>query len=287
MTSQLLAKRLYEDREQTGDIVFIVDSERFHAHKCILAALSPKYKTQFYGSRPDNGEILVANIKAAAFKEFIKFFYGRSAKLTFENITEILNLAKQCLVTRFVDKCGVFLNESLNKNNVCWMYRLAILYELKSVRTACEANIRALAPKMFKSADFLRCEQNVLVEILKIEPMNCDEWELLKGCMSWAESACARNNLSSKVAANLRSVLGSAVGQIRFKAINLREFTKFNAVYTGFFSLEEFQEITNIIANLTDFKSKTFNQRSRKRPADSSDSDSDTVSPSEESDYSS
>lgn len=288
MTSQYLAKRLYEDREKTGDVVFIVDSERIYAHKNVLAALSPKYKAQFYGSRPDTGEIFVTNISAGAFKEFIHMFYARSAKLTLENITEILNLAKQCLVDRFVDKCGIFLKESLNKNNVCWIYRLAILYEIKSVRTACEANIRSLIPKMFKNVDFLRCDQNVLVEILKIEPINCDEWKLLKGCIAWAEAACVRNHLNSNSPANLRTVLGSAMGQIRFNALNIQQFTKFNAMYRGFFSLEEFQEITNIIANLKDFNSKTFNQRSRKRPADDmTDTESDTSSSSEGSDYSS
>lgn len=269
-------------------MVFIVDSQRIYAHKCILAALSPKYKTQFYGSRPDNGEIFVPNISAGAFKEFIQLFYARSAKFTLENITEILNLAKQCLVDRFVDKCSVFLKESLNKNNVCSIYRLAILYELENLRTACEANIRSLIPKMFKTADFLRCDQNVLVEMLKIEAMNCDEWELLKGSIAWAEAACVRNHLNSNSPANLRTVLGSAIGQIRFNALNIQQFTKFNAMYRGFFSLEEFQEITNIIANLKDFNSKTFNQRSRKRPAeDISETESDTSSSSDDSDYSS
>lgn len=288
-TLTALAKRLYEDREQTGDIVFIVHSERIHAHRCILAALSPKYKTQFYGSQPDGGEIVVSDITAEAFKIFIRFFYGKSTNLTLENITEILNLAKLCLVDRFVDKCSSFLKESINSNNLCWVYRLAILYDLKFVRTSCEANIRSSIPRMFKTNDFLRCGQNVLIQILKIEPINCDEWEILKGCTAWAQAECQRKGLDINKPANLRTVLGPAIDQIRFSSLNINQFAKFNASYKGFFTLEEFQEITNIIANLKDFKSKKFNQRSRKRPAsiEITTTDSDATTTSEDTDYSS
>lgn len=288
-TLTALAKRLYEDREQTGDIVFIVDSERIHAHRCILAALSPKYKTQFYGSQPDGGEIIVSDISAEAFKVFIRFFYGKSTNLSLENITEILNLAKQCLVDRFVEKCSTFLKESINVNNLCWVYRLAILYDLKWVRTACEGNIRSSIPRMFKSNDFLRCEQNVLIHILKIEPMNCDEWEILKGCIAWAQAECLRKSMDINNPAKLRAVLGPAIDQIRFNSLNINQFAKFNAMYKGFFTLNEFEEIINIIANLKDFKSKRFNQRSRKRPAsvEVTTTDSDASTSSEDSDYSS
>lgn len=288
-TLTALAKRLYEDREQTGDIVFVVDSERIQAHRCILAALSPKYKAQFYGSQPDGGEIVVSDISTEAFKIFIRFFYGKSTNLSLENITEILNLAKQCLVERFVDKCSTFLKESISANNLCWIYRLAILYDLKSVRTACESNIRSSIPRMFKTNDFLRCQQNVLIQILKIEPINCDEWEILKGSIAWAQAECIRKGWSVIDPGNLRAVLGPAIDHIRFNSFTINQFAKFNASYKGFFSLEEFQEITNIIANLKDFKSKKFNQRSRKRPAsiDITTTETDSTTSSEDSDYSS
>lgn len=64
----------------------------------ILAALSPKYKVQFYGSNPDKGEICIGNVSAAAFKEFLQFFYEKSVHLTVENIELMLVLAKQSLV---------------------------------------------------------------------------------------------------------------------------------------------------------------------------------------------
>lgn len=293
MSSRLLKKRLYEDREQTGDVVFIVDTERIHAHKCILAALSPKYKTQFYGSHPDTGDVLVTDISAPAFKEYIQFFYGRTVKFTSENILQILNLAKECLVDHLLKACSTFLLESLSDNNVCWTYRLAILYDLKFLRISCEVRIRSMVPRMFKNADFLRCEQNVLIEILKIDPINCEEWDILKGCIGWAQYSCERNRLSTKVAANLRTALGPAITEIRFNSLSIEQFAKFNSMYKGFFSLEEFREITNIIANLKPFKSTKFNQRSRKRPPPSdissseSSSSEEMLSTSEESDTSS
>lgn len=80
----------------------------------ILAALSPKYKVQFYGSNPDKGEICIGNV-AAAFKEFLQFFYEKSVHLTVENIELMLVLAEQSLVDEFVEKCIDFLKEAITK----------------------------------------------------------------------------------------------------------------------------------------------------------------------------
>lgn len=41
-------KELWKDHGATGDVKFIVESEKISAHRNILAALSPKYKAQFY-----------------------------------------------------------------------------------------------------------------------------------------------------------------------------------------------------------------------------------------------
>lgn len=44
---------MFELRDKTGDITFNVGTKQIKAHKCVLAALSPKYMAQFYGEFGD------------------------------------------------------------------------------------------------------------------------------------------------------------------------------------------------------------------------------------------
>lgn len=50
-------ERLYLEKDETGDVTFVVESECIRAHRCVLAAVSPKYTVQFFGSNPDKDEI--------------------------------------------------------------------------------------------------------------------------------------------------------------------------------------------------------------------------------------
>lgn len=66
---------LYSDKNETGDAEFQVESEIVRAHRCVLAATSPKYKAQFYGLQAEEGRILLSDVSVSAFEEFLQFFY--------------------------------------------------------------------------------------------------------------------------------------------------------------------------------------------------------------------
>lgn len=264
-TAANLLKKLYSDREKTGDITFIVGSERIPAHRCVLAASSAKYEAQFYGSQPDVGDIYVEDVSAAAFEEFVKFFYSGESGLTLENIEEILNLAKQCLVIQFDLKCEIFLKDSMTEGNVCWTYQLAVSYDLKTVKNACEDMIGENVPKIFTSNDFLDIDLDILLRILDIEFLKCSEFQVLDGCIKWAGAKCDQKGLNGERGENLRAELGNAVSKIRFRSMNLQDFVKFHKTHAGFFSAEEFVEIISIISGIEEITSQNFNDTVRKK----------------------
>lgn len=263
---QLTATLLFAERENTGDAVFIIDSKRILAHRNVLAAFSPKYKAQFYGPQPEKGDIHIRDISANAFEEFIKFFYGETVNFTIENVESILDQAKQCLMNLLVYECELFLMRSLTGENLLWNYRLSLLYELETLLKVCVERIRMNVQKIFACEDFLRCDQNVLIHILSIEPLvDCKETDLFEGCMSWARAACRRKNINDKNPKNLRAQLNNVLDCICFGSFNIYKFVEINETYKGFFTPIEFIEIVNIIGDLRNFRSKHFNQRIRKR----------------------
>lgn len=82
--------------------------------------------------------------------------------------------------------------------NLCWGYRLALLYEIKTLREFCKQRISVNAKKLFATADFMQCDREVLLQILKVSTLNCSDIELLDACVSWAEAACQRKNVNDK-----------------------------------------------------------------------------------------
>lgn len=259
--NSVLQKKLYSDRKRRGDAVFIVESERIFAHRCVLAAISPKYDAQFYGGHADENEIEVPNASAAAFEDFIKFFYFGDIDLTPENIEEILYLANQSLVEKLINRCKLYLLTLLHTKNLCQIYKLSVLYTFKSIRRRCEERIVNNVPRLFAYNDFLECDHDTLRLILKTGLL-CNEIDILNGCISWARALCKRKNLI-ETSATLRAQLGSAIDDIHFRSMSIDEFGKFNIKHQGFFTVQEIDEINAIIANGEQSSLGKFNQKCR------------------------
>lgn len=256
-------KTLYSERDETGDVTFIVESESIRAHRCVLAAISPKYKTQFYSAQPDIGEIYVDHISADAFKEFLQFFYLKKVVLTTKNIEIVLNLAKESLVDAFVTICIKFLMKVVKLDNFFWTYQLAIAHDIEKLKKQCEEKIRTKARKIFKSNGFVDCDRNLLIQILKLNSLQCKETEIFDACIAWAKAACQRDGIDSENMENLHDMLSDVMAQIRFCSMTVEEFAAIHSKYNGFFTVDETKEIFYMIGKVPNFTSERFNQMAR------------------------
>lgn len=257
-------KCLFADKDETGDVCFIVESERIRAHRCVLAAISSKYKTQFYGSQPDMGDVKVTGSTASAFRKFIELFYLDEIELTTDDIEGVLDLAHQSLVNDFVELCEYFLCEITPAGNLFLGYRLAILYEIEELKDLCELLITKDTMNVFKSEDFIdNCDRNSLLGILKLDTLNCTETEAFDACIEWSKAACLRRNVDPKKAENLRFELDEVITQIRFGSMTIENFVVRQKNYGGIFSQDETNEIFYLIGQLKGFKSEKFNQTPR------------------------
>lgn len=265
LTAGQTMHQLYLDRNETGDITFCVDSQRIPAHRMVLAAKSPKYRAQFYGLLRDSHEISIPNVSAAAFNVFLQLFYRPTVDLTMENIRVVLDLAKQTLVDEFVESCANFLTDQLTATNLFELYEMAIFYDIKSLRWFCEQQISVNTMHIFASDDFLRCDRDVLCGILAIDALNCNEINVFAACIAWARVHCQRNRLEYWKPEILRAALGDAIDQIRFSSFNVAEFMETYKSLDGFFTVDEFSEIIQIIENMNDAAPQKLNRTLKKR----------------------
>lgn len=260
-------EELYNKRHKTGDITFVVGSERtkINAHRCVLAALSPKYEAQFFGPNPDCGEIHVPNVSAGAFNEFLQFFYQETVNLSIENIEAVLDLAEQSLVAEFVTDCERFLQSKTTPQNTCWAYGLAIKYNLEAFQSHCEQEIGMNIVQVFASDDFLHCDREMLLNILKMDSLRCTETDVVNACIAWARADCKQKKLDIGKPKNLRTVLGDAIYQIRFTSMQAQEFAALHKSLPDFFTNDEAIELFYIVSELDGFKSEKFNQNPRRK----------------------
>lgn len=259
---------LFAGRDETGDTIFVVQSQVIHAHRCVLAALSPKYKAQFYGAMPSTEIIKLKNVSPVAFMEFLQFFYVDEVTLTMENIECVIDLAQQSLVAEFVEECTKFLLEMVGIDKLVWCYRLSVLYQISRLQQFCEEQISMHITKVFKSAEFLECDCKILELILKLDQLTCKEVEVFEACISWARAACKSNCIDlhslAAGATHLREALGDAVFQIRFCTMSVEEFASLHKLYAGFFSTDESNEIIYGIGKVNDSsKPGLFNHKPR------------------------
>lgn len=265
LVKQTLGK-LYQNKDKRGDITFLVESEVIRAHRCVLAALSPTFKNQFYKelSKSNSNCMNVTDATASAFKEFLQFFYLERVTLTAENVRTVFELSKKSQVDEFANECVRYISQTVNMDNLCSTYNFAIVYDIKQLKELCEQKMSANTSTMFANKDFLECNHGVLINILKLNTFNCKETDVFHACIAWARAACKRNRKFGGNMAFLRAELDNAIYEIRFGCMKIEEFVTIHKAYEGFFTKDESIELMYMIGKLKEFKSKHFNQAERK-----------------------
>lgn len=107
---------------------------RVPAHKANLAGSSDVFRAIFYGDLKEPGDVHIQDSNDAAFMEFLQYFYLSKVKLTKANVVSVLHLGEKYDIEKCVIDCIQFLMETLDNENVCDRFGLAILYDNKEMQ---------------------------------------------------------------------------------------------------------------------------------------------------------
>lgn len=131
-----------------------------------------------------------------------------------------------------------------------------MLYKSSELKDFCESEIGANAKGVFATDDFMHCDREMLMQILKSNKLRCKEVELFDACIEWARAACEHKNIDATKVENLRLELGDAIYQVRFGSLTIDEFNVRHKSPEGFFTADESNEIFHMIGKSRDFESK-------------------------------
>lgn len=275
MSNALLNKDAFEASEmlylnsELADVHFIFntdgDVQKVPAHKLILAVLSPVFKRMFFGALKETGDVEIVDADIDEFTEFLQFFYLSKVTLTMENMKVVVQMADKYNISEYVfDVCATLLGQELALENLCWTYQLAVYLDHIELMKHCENKIICSPKEIFESETFKRIDKEILEHILNFH-FDCNESEILFGCLFWAASACKKAGLDEGKGENLKIELGDSLKAIRFIEMDTAKFTKFAVLLVGLFTAEEFKDIVSMQL-VSEYTPKIFNRYKRLYP---------------------
>lgn len=250
--------------EKKADFHFIFESangerERLPVHKLLLSA-SDVFEAMFNGKWKETAEATMEDTTAAAFKEFLQFFYFSRVKLTKEYVGAVMKLGHMYNVIHCVNACAQFMMNIMTDENVCWVYKYALTYSCEELKKYCEAVIGIYTKRVIKSESFLNCNREILNEIVKMDSLHCSEVELFDACMAWVKAAAQQDQLTVLI---VKAYLGKSFHEIRFGLIKLQEFAAIDSK-NDIFAIAEHKEIIQMIA-CEEYEPNIFSENRKKR----------------------
>ncbi|CAL5005186.1 unnamed protein product [Urochloa decumbens] len=141
------------------DVLFIVCGESFPAHRAVLAARSPVFKAELFGSMEEATmtSITLQDIEPAAFKIMLRFMYtdalpdNELRDCTIEMMQHLLAMADRYALDRLKHICAIKLWENVSVDTVASVLASAEAYNIPQLKSKCmdffamEKNFKAAA----------------------------------------------------------------------------------------------------------------------------------------------
>ncbi|GLT60977.1 hypothetical protein SLA2020_337140 [Shorea laevis] len=159
-----------------SDIIFNVAGEKFHAHKVVLAARSPVFRSKFFdGAEENEQEVVITDLEPKVFKALLHFIYRdtlsedvegvgssfSSVPSTSETLTaQLLAVADRYGLERLKLMCESHLCKDISVNSVSKMLALGDQYHAMELRAVCLKFAAQNLAAVMRSDDFEYLREN-------------------------------------------------------------------------------------------------------------------------------
>lgn len=241
-----LAAESYLDAE-TADVNFVFPIEqRVPAHKILLKFRSDVFNAMFYGQLKETGDVQIVDTTVDIFKEFLKIFYFDKPNIEMAYISGVLELVRKYNVAGCLDYFDNFLCKSATIDKFIWIYDLALEFEMPLTKSRCDKALYFHATEIFQSSAFLEMSYEMILRIVSLENLACDEYTIFSVCILWAQEVCHRSGLDNTDLLNLRLQLRDILYQIRFRSMDSEQLVNVIKNYHSLFTNDELADIALI-----------------------------------------
>lgn len=196
------------------------------AHKYVLAISSPVFFAMFHGGVAEQAkQIDLPDCNSECLTEFLRFIYYDELQITATSVLGVMYLAKKYLVLSLIRRCGQFLEERIDPNNVFETLIQARQFRVEELEKRCWFIVDLNTKQCLESPSFLELDCAAVKSLLRRETLRIEESELFEYCMRWAKNQCTREGLEPS-GNNLRSIMGDALFYLRFPVMTQKQFAE-------------------------------------------------------------
>lgn len=165
------------------------EEEKIPAHRLILAARSPVFRTMLFGTfvESQKQEIKIPDISARVFKLMLHYIYTDEITVDPSTIMGIVYAAKKYALAGLCEGCIAYLEESIAPDTVCNLLSQALLFTEDELAGMCMQFLRENVDILLKPDTPVDLSKQALIEIIKDDYVCLPEVAIFKLVMDWVD----------------------------------------------------------------------------------------------------
>uniref|UniRef100_A0A671LSE9 BTB domain-containing protein n=1 Tax=Sinocyclocheilus anshuiensis TaxID=1608454 RepID=A0A671LSE9_9TELE len=166
--------QLLRQDHELCDIVLRVGDAKIHAHKVVLASISPYFKAMFTGnlSEKETSEVEFQCVDEAALKAIVEYAYTGTVFISQETVETLLPAANLLQVKLVLKECCSFLESQLDAGNCIGISRFAETYGCHELCLSTSKFICQHFEEVCQTEEFLELTRAELDEIVSNDCLN-------------------------------------------------------------------------------------------------------------------
>jgi hypothetical protein len=206
----------FRKQEILCDTILIVEEHKFAAHKNILAASSPYFlglfTTELRGHSKGIPQVVqLEGFDGSIMEVLLNYIYTGEARLTEENVRELVFAADYLLINDLKTKGSEFMETNLTPENCLSVRAFAEKYDCKELLLKAEDFIIEKFIEVSKSEEFLLLEADQLEQLISCSDIVVEsEEEVYEGLVTWVKQDVD----------NRRTVFPSLFSRVRLSSIS-------------------------------------------------------------------
>uniref|UniRef100_A0A8C7EHH2 Kelch like family member 28 n=2 Tax=Nothoprocta perdicaria TaxID=30464 RepID=A0A8C7EHH2_NOTPE len=165
---------LLRQHRELCDIILRVGDVKIHAHKVVLASISPYFKAMFTGnlSEKENSEVEFQCVDEAALQAIVEYAYTGTVFISQDTVESLLPAANLLQVKLVVKECCAFLESQLDPGNCIGISRFAETYGCHDLYLAANKYICQNFEDVCQTEEFFELTHSELDEIVSNDCLN-------------------------------------------------------------------------------------------------------------------
>ena len=178
-----------QQKKELCDVVLQLDShEQINAHKCVLAACSPYFRTMFTCNLSESNQhsVRITHTEYDIMEAVISFAYSSKFTLPCDRVLSLLSAADHFQIDSLLQYCCGFLETQLNTSNVLSTRAYACLHRCWKLYRLCTEYVLTHFNHVIQSEEFLDLPTDQLQDLISQDELRvtCEE-DVYTAVINW------------------------------------------------------------------------------------------------------